>query len=164
MARNQVAALLAISVFLLPGCSKSRYGDDQDVVLAEVLESNATSSDQPHEYPKDSLGNRQGANFLAAFLVDTTGHVDMKTVSFVRDAPAHLRGQVCKNLAGDIFRPVTRSGRLRRALVVRPFDFLPGGQSATVVTAGMRFDSTRAAIEAKGIHASLAELENRPHC
>jgi hypothetical protein len=141
-----------------------RFGDVRDVVVAEVLESNPVARPTHFRPPQVIIANPQGAHFFMAFIVDTTGHVEPQTVSFLGDAPVSFRAPLCAMLAGWQYEPVRRAGKRHRALVIRPFDFWPAHDSTHRPTANGGFDSTRAALVGHGVDAAVKHLETLPHC
>lgn len=140
---------------LLAACSSSeaaRFGDTQNVVVAERNESAPVVRERPV------------AHFFIAFIVDTTGRVEQRSISFIGEAPEEFRGLRCAELLDARFRPVRRAGVARRALMIHGFDFWPAGHAASLPTTNMLFDSTRAAVFGHGVDAAVEQLKTRPHC
>ena len=159
--------LLAVcTCALVAACSSSeaaRFGDTHDLVVAEVLESNPLGRPFPFSFAAE-WRERHPAHYFAAFIVDTTGLVEERSISFIGAAPEIFRRARCAELMSFQFRRVRRAGVPRRALMIRPFDFTPASPTPSLPTAGMLFDSTRAAVFGHGVDAAVEQLRSRPHC
>lgn len=162
MMRNPL--LLSILTTVTLAAQTAQRSDARELILAGVLESNPVTAGFRARPSQEILRDRTGAHFLAVFIVDTLGRTEVNTVRFVREAPMAYRRQVCAELGQVRFRPIHRAETVRRAVVVRPFDFWPAHDTAFHVTAGARFDSVRAAIVAKGATKALQELATAPSC
>jgi hypothetical protein len=108
--------------------------------------------------------DRPSAHFFIAFIVDTTGRVEPRSISFIGEAPEEWRGHFCNEYMEARFRPVRRGAVARRALMIHAFDTMLPRDSASLPTAKMLFDSTRTAVFGRGAAAAVEQLRTRPHC
>ena len=160
--RHQLAVCACALVAACSSSEAARFGDTHDLVVAEVLESNPLGRPFIISFAAEAR-ERHPAHFFTAFVVDTTGLVEERSISFVGEAPEVFRRSRCAQLMTYRFRRVRRAGVARRALMIHPFDFKPAGPPS-LPTAGMLFDSTRAAVFGHGVDAAVEQLEARPHC
>jgi hypothetical protein len=150
--RHVLAVYLFTFVAACASGEDARFGDTHDVIVAERNESTPVVRD------------RSAAHFFIAFIVDTTGRVEKGSISFIGNAPEEWRGHFCNEYLEQRYRPVRREGVARRALMIHAFDTVDRGQTASLPTANMLFDSTRTAVFGRGVAAAVEQLETRPHC
>jgi hypothetical protein len=150
--RHKRAVYLCALVAACSSAEDARFGDTRDVIVAERNESTPVVRDRP------------AAHFFVAFIVDTTGRVEKRSISFIGDAPEEWRDHFCNEYIEAHFRPVRRGGVARRALMIHAFDTMYPRDSASLPTAKMLFDSTRTAVFGRGAAAAVEQLETRPHC
>src|SRR5687767_10521417 len=95
---NRVVIIAALWSTIVGGCAKAPASSDEDPVLPGVLETKLVSPNAAVRFavaPTDSLQ----ARFLAVYIVDTTGAVDLSSVRFVSEARPAFRRGVCESLA-----------------------------------------------------------------
>jgi hypothetical protein len=160
---NRVLIIAALWSTSVAGCAKAPASSDEGPVLPGVLETKPVSPGAPVRFAVAGSDSLQ-ARFLAVYIVDTTGAVDLSTVRFVSEArPAFQRG-VCESLASTKYAPLHRAGRARRFVLVSEYRYLYRGNIPTEEPAGARYDSARAAIAGQGVNVALAQLVNVPSC
>jgi len=117
-------------------------------------------------YPDDARAAERTSVPVVAFVVDTTGHVEVETASFLNDPPPEFRDAVCKALPEILFHPLVLDGQKQRVLLVQLYAF---NTLKTPDSIGLaRADSiTRARQERFGtrpVTDVIPELERLPHC
>jgi hypothetical protein len=150
-------------VALAQGSVPTRYGDFTSIIVADSGEGRIVGQARRLSYP--NLQRQAGVEsaFIAVFAVDTTGHVELPTVSFVGTAPPAFRREVCRFLRDDTREPVARDGVKMRAFVVNPFSFtIEDGQLP--YQPRLRGEPLREAIMTDGLLAAVRAFEDLPHC
>jgi hypothetical protein len=107
------------------------------------------------------------AAFAFAFLVDAAGHPEYQTVSFIGAAAPAFFTEACRWLRDVRYAPIVRDGAPRRALLVSELTFGlqrvdPAKSGQHVLTPNV--EKIRHELIAKGLEASVRELEGRRHC
>jgi TonB family protein len=100
------------------------YPADSVEVQARYIANTA----QP-EYPDSLLNSRTPGRVVARFVVDTTGTVELGTVSIVSSSGANFAAAVRVALERAVFKPALRGGHPVRSIVELPFDFDPSAPS-----------------------------------
>jgi TonB family protein len=115
-------------------------------------------------YPRSLLTDRATGQLVVAFVVDTTGRAEPRSISFVEpSAHRDLQESVCDFLRDEArFVPRLSDGRLRRTLVFMPFAFTIGFAPTARPAADVKGYQERARTLPRD--ALVAELESRPHC
>ena len=160
---KRVLIIAALWSTIVGGCAKAPASSDEDPVRPGVLETKPVSRGAPVRFAvarSDSLE----ARFLAVYIVDTTGAVDLSSVRFVSEARPAFRRGTCESLASTKYAPLHRAGRARRFVMVSEYRYLYRGNIPTEEPAGARYDSARAAITGQGVNVALAQLANAPSC
>jgi hypothetical protein len=142
--------------------AESRFRNVSELVLAEIDETREVGVHAALRYPQRQRQLRIEAGFAAIFIVDTSGAVELPSVTFAHRVPLDFMQSVCIHLRQQRFAQVMRDGVPRRAMGVRDFVFaLQGGRWF-----GRRYDIApiRQAILEKGIPASIPQLEGEAHC
>lgn len=141
----------------------SRYPANPSLVIADSGEARISDRRVSMQYP---LPERQAgieASLTAVFVLDTTGRVEMSTVTLVGPGPPAFRAEICRWLSRIQVEPVVRDGVRYRALVVNPFSFMLTG-GALAQQPRETGEALRKAIIVDGIpHAALL-LDPFPHC
>jgi hypothetical protein len=145
--------------------ASGRFGDLRDLVLAEERELTPVRSRIGPRYPEDA--KRQGieAVVAAAFVVDTLGGIEPRSITFLGTpaAPPAFRASICEFLLSRAqFEPLIRDDRRRRAFVLQPFVFgLEGGRLY-----GVRPSATeqREAVRRTSWDSVVTILTKQPHC
>ena len=75
-------------------------------------------------YPGDARARRIEGSPVVAYVVDTTGRIEGRTLTFLTSQPRELRRAICDWIPEDRFDPLVVNGEARRALVVTSFSFL----------------------------------------
>ena len=121
----------------------------------------------PPRYPETERIQNIEAAFAFAFLVDPTGRPEYETVSFIGGAVPGFFAEACNFLRDVRFAPIVRDGVPRRALLVSELTFglehLDPARPGQHVRAP-NVEKIRRELIAKGLEASVRELEGRRHC
>ncbi len=120
--------------------------------------------DRGPRYPRSLLTKRATGRLLVAFVVDTTGRAEPRSISFVEPSThRELQESVCDFLRNEAhFVPRRSDGRPRRTLVFMPFGFTLGFVPPASPAPDVKGYQERARDMARD--ALVAELESRPHC
>ena len=162
-------ALLALSTFACTHPARVRAGavvttiPASQLVLADSLESRALTHVLPG-YPYALQLQGVSARFFAFAIVDTAGRVDMRSVRFGRGAGRPFYDAVCKVLPRMRFAPIRREGEARPALVVLPYSFAIGGDTAAGRPQTPEAEVFRQIIRRTGMDSVLTSVAPRPHC
>jgi hypothetical protein len=114
-------------------------------------------------YPHDERGRREAVTVVAAFVVDTAGNVEYRTVTFLETAAAPFLRSICDALSSARFAAAGAPGRPQRSLVVTGFGF-------AVFQDGPRepprpdVASYQRALANQPRDSVIARLERSPHC
>jgi TonB family protein len=134
-----------------------------ELVLADSSEARSRNAGVRLKYPPAEGQANIEAAFAVTYVIDTTGRVERRSITFTSNAALPFRRAVCDYLALASFEPVIRDGLARRALVVEPFTFYSrtGGQWR-----GKEYnaDYLRSVIRQEGIPETVPSLERQPHC
>ncbi len=133
------------------------------LVLADSMESRGTTHEFPR-YPYAAQTQGVSARLVAFFVVDTVGHVDIRSVRFGLDADRLFYAAVCDALTRMRFAPIRRDGQARPALVVLPYSFTIGDGAAGGRALVPDPESFRRIIRAAGMDSTLISLARRPRC
>jgi hypothetical protein len=76
-------------------------------------------------YPASMRGTNARTEILAAFVVDSAGIVDLKSIEAIPGADTRIVAQLPTTLAAFRFRPAIRAGRPVPQLVIQTFAFEP---------------------------------------
>jgi hypothetical protein len=113
-------------------------------------------------YPPEERAHGGEAGFLVAFVLDTAGHAELPTVSFINNTTRAFVRSVCIFYRNARFEPARSAGVPVRALTVQPWVFaLDGGQWY-----GKRVDATpvRETFRRDGAEAAMSEIQHLQHC
>jgi hypothetical protein len=147
--------------------SRTRFGDLARVVIADSAEGPHIVSAGHPDYPDAERAQGVQAAFAFAFVVDPTGRLEYETVSFIGGAAPGFFIEACNWLRDAWFAPIVRGGVPRRALVVSQITF--GLERLDPAKSGQHphtpnVEKIRRELVAKGLEASVRELEGRRHC
>jgi TonB family protein len=115
----------------------------------------------PPSYPPEARARGEGAALVVAFVLDTLGRVDPRTVSFLSSAPPRFRAAACHHLRRAQYQPIG-APRPQRVLVVSEFVFAVEGGSLWNERGHHR--SYLAELAAQPWAQVAARLESAPHC
>jgi Gram-negative bacterial TonB protein C-terminal len=115
----------------------------------------------PPSYPADSRARGEEAALVVAFVLDTIGRVDPRTVSFLSPAPPRFRAAACDHLRRVQYQPMG-APRPQRVVVVSEFVFAVEGGSLWNERGHHR--SYLAELAAQPWPQVAARLESAPHC
>lgn len=139
-----------------------------DLVLADSAESKPLDELHP-QYPALMQQDGVSAKLVAAFVVDTTGRVEIGSVRFLLDAPRPFAIAICDVLRKQRFEPVRRDGQRHPALVLAPYGFFVGGADQDTGDAHWarerpNVEALRAVIARTGLPNARSQLASRPGC
>lgn len=119
----------------------------------------------PH-YPDYARAHDQTAAPVLAFVVDTTGEVELPTASFLDNSRPWFRESVCEMLPQLRFEPLEVDGRKMRVLLVRFYAFrtATAPDSAGIARASALMNERQTAYATQPVTNVIPELERRPHC
>lgn len=154
-----------IEVFAAPGPGQLRFRDPTSIVAAKADTSGLLEPAFP-KYPRGFDGSLINGAVVEAFVVDTTGHVELGTASFLQTDRPEFERSVCASLQKVRYAPIAIQGAKRRALITQVHVFVGnGGSDAAGEPAASAF---RARMENEflnqPIEATIAKLEPLPHC
>lgn len=113
-------------------------------------------------YPSAERSLGVEASFAAAFVVDTSGRPEFRSVTIVSDAlPAFVRA-LCEKIGMMRYAPVIRDATPRRALFVTDWEFTLGREGNPPKPFDVR--PWRERLMAGGPVAAAAYLESGRHC
>jgi hypothetical protein len=146
-----------------------RFRDVSAVVVADSGEARPIPGTGYLRYPEQERIQSIEAALLMAFVMDTTGHAEHESVSFIGGAPRAFLDEACLWLRSQRFTPVQREGTVRRALVVTDLTFTlhPGPVGDVHLTnraPPVNVERRRRDFAAKGVEAAAHELTVHRHC
>lgn len=142
---------------------EKRFPLAEELVLADSAEAQVPTNRLPlPRFPSAERSRGEEAAFVAAFVLDTLGRVESRSVTFVGDAPASFVRTVCAYYKTARFTPVRRDGVARRALIVVPWTF--GLQGGRWEKGTINESPVRERLRQEGAVAATAELDSLPHC
>jgi hypothetical protein len=103
------------------------------------------------------------AQTIVAFVIDTVGVIEPKSVSFLGNPERPFVASMCRALSQVRYHPVVRDGQKRRALMLQSFMFALEGGSLDIKRPPDIAAASRA-IQREGLLPSLMELEHTVHC
>ena len=159
LAASALLTLACASPALVHGAGPMTTIPASQLVLADSAESRPLTHQFPL-YPFALQAQGVTARFVAYFVVDTAGRVDIHSVRFGLDADRAFYEAVCTALGRTRFTPIRREGQPRAALVVQPYSFSIGSPPEFVSNA----ESYRQAIRQAGMDSTLVTLSRRPRC
>ncbi|MFL5560994.1 MAG: hypothetical protein ACJ79K_05925 [Gemmatimonadaceae bacterium] len=103
---------------------------------------------------------------IVAFVIDTTGRVEIETASFVSIARPEFAKAVCDNLRTLRYEPFLLGDQKWRVLLVKMFGFemLVVPDTTTLRAASALAQRTQEEFATKPIAGVIAHLESLPHC
>ena len=145
-----------------PLTREERFPRPQEVVVVDTSDTSPISPQPRMNFPLDIMSRRIEAAFGTIFIIDTLGHVEMPSVTFITETPPSLRNSVCEFVAKWRFAPVKRDNARRRAALVIPWVFARQGGALD----GHKMDSRPItnSLRQRGFAAYVAELDTLPHC
>ena len=165
--------LLLASVFV--GCRSTpsaravagpRFSDSDRIVIAPddsiaILPSENGRPASPR-YPVAEREAGIGAWPVVAYVIDTMGRIEPRTLTFLPPAPPrNFQTELCAWARLARFTPLRANGTARRALMVEPFSFeVSGGDRRPMPDP----EPIRQRLRTLGPAAAIAELEPLPHC
>lgn len=161
------ASLLAtqVSAQAHQSASTSRFGNLRDLVLAEDRELTPLPVKRGPQYPDNAKRKRLSAIVPTAFIVDTLGNIEPKSITFLGnlEAASEFRSSLCEFLLSRArYKPLMRAGVLRRAFVIQAFSFRINDDK--VPDAAAIAAKQRDAVRTVTFDSVAALLENQTRC
>jgi hypothetical protein len=161
-----IIACAQVMVFPSPPPGQARFGDPGTILAAS---DSAFSSPLLQAFPKypSALESAQISGALVdAFVIDTTGRVDLATTSFIQTARPEFALAVCEMLSRMRYAPLVIGGAKRRALITQTHVFVGKGgsdEAGEPAASALRFRSQEEFASAP-IVVTIRKLEPLPHC
>lgn len=144
------------------GGGRERFPDFTEVVLLPTPSPVPLPGQKPPQFPNNLRQAGRESFVVAAGVVDTSGSMDLRSVSFLQLTDARFRGAVCDWLSRLRLQPYADSTGLRRALVLVPLAFeITGDRPPKGAPATMAYEMM---IRRAPRDSVLARLESLPHC
>jgi hypothetical protein len=144
----------------------NRFVELPAITIAEKNEARLLPPYGTVRYPEAERAQSIEAEFADAYVLDTAGMPEPRTITIVGDAAPAFLSAACQWIGTRRFEPVARNGVATRALVVRGVKFGIDGPRVThgVPTRRVREDDVRRRFVAQGVARSAQELERSYHC
>lgn len=120
----------------------------------------------PPAYPPRLLGKNIIGAPIVAFVIDTTGRVEIETASFVSVARPEFAKAVCDVLPKLKYEPFLVGDQKSRVLVVMMFgfDMVVVPDTTTLRAASVLAHRTQEEFATQPIERVIAHLDSLPHC
>jgi Gram-negative bacterial TonB protein C-terminal len=146
--------------------SLNRFKDPEGITADPTGLLRDTSVKAFPRYPRDFAARKITGAVVVAFVIDTTGHVEFETASFLNTSRPEFAKAVCDLLPKLRFQPFLVGDQKWRVLLVEMFAFDTWAMSDT---AGRRTASTLVAhsqedFATKPIVKAVEQLVSFPHC
>jgi hypothetical protein len=132
------------------------------IAMADDSLPRPTSLPRGPVYPVSLRDDRVTGQLMAAFVVDTSGRVELPSITFVEPAHADFQKSVCDFLRDTPFIPARRDGMPQRTLVFAPFRFTLSTEPPLGPQTNVNVYKTRARSLPR--EELVAELEKGQHC
>ena len=118
------------------------------------------------KFPSDLASRGISGAVVVAYVIDTTGRVELGSTSFLNETHREFANAVCDYLPKVRFQPFLVGDRKLRILVVRLHEFIaPGGPDSPEISEALRLQSrTEDEFMKTPVVAIVNELETLPHC
>lgn len=149
-----------------PDSSRVRFRDPEHITGDPTGLSVDFTGLMAPRYPDDARAAEQASVPVVAFVVDTTGHIESATASFLNDPPPAFRAAVCEALPEIRFHPLVLDGQRQRVLLVQLYAFntLKTPDSVDVARADSLVKATQERFGTRPVTDVIPELEALPHC
>jgi len=155
-----------VEVFPSVGAGQLRFRDPASIVAAKPDTSRFLEPAFP-KYPRSFDGISISGTVVEALVIDTTGHVELSTVSFLQPDRSEFTHSVCASLQKVRFAPISIQGTKRRALIIQVHAFVgpgAGSDEAGLPAAAALRDRAEDEFLRQPIETTIAKLEPLPHC
>jgi hypothetical protein len=121
---------------------------------------------QGPRYPDYARAHNQTAAPVVAFVVDTTGVIELPTASFLDGSRSWFRESICEMLPQLRFEPLVVDGRKMRVLVAQFYAFRTAAapDSAGIQRARALMKERQMTYATQPVANVVSDLERRPHC
>ena len=118
------------------------------------------------KYPSNLEGDLVSGAAIAAYVIDTTGHVELGTASFLAVTRREFGTAVCDYLPKLRYAPFVGEGKKLRILIVQAHEFVaPGGPEPQEITDALGVQSRSEEEYAKlPVVEVIDRLRKLPHC
>jgi hypothetical protein len=117
------------------------------------------------KFPSDLESKGISGAVLVAYVIDTTGRIDLKSASFLNAAHPDFANAVCDYLPRVRYEPFLAGNTKLRILVVQLHEFIaPGPESPEISEASLLQSRTEDEFMRTPVAAIIDELDKLPHC
>jgi hypothetical protein len=118
------------------------------------------------KFPSDLASSMISGAVVVAYVIDTTGHVELESTSFLNATHHEFANAVCDYLPKVRYQPFLLGEKKVRILVVQLHEFIaPGSPDSPDISAAVRLQSTNEDKFTKtSIGTIVGELKQLPHC
>ncbi len=145
--------------------ASSRFGDvgnitaDPTGLIREMLHPPAP------RYPTNPEGKRVTGGVVLAYVIDTTGAIDVQSASFLNDPPQEFLTTTCAFLPKLRFKPFVVANQKWRVLYVDSYSFnWLVADTAKVHAVSRMQNQKQEEFSTEPIERATASLERLPHC
>ena len=153
-------------VFRSPAPGQARFGDPRTILTGRDSAFSSALFQAFPKYPSALESDQVSAALVDAFVIDSTGRVELATVSFIQTSRPEFELAVCEMLSRMRYTPLVVEGVKRRALVTQAQVFVgKGGSDAAGEPAASALSSRlKNDFASTPIAATINKLESLPHC
>jgi len=118
------------------------------------------------KFPSDLASRMISGAVVVAYVIDTTGRVELASTSFLKATHHEFANAVCDYLPNVRYQPFLAGERKLRVLVVQIHEFVaPGSSDSPEIAAALRLQSrTEDEFTRTPLVTIVNELEKLPHC
>jgi hypothetical protein len=159
-AQNQVKEVFS------PPPGQPRFPDPSAIVAVKLQNIRPALVQAFPKYPRALEPDMVSGALLDAFVIDTTGRVELSTASFLQAGTPAFERAVCEALPKLRYAPLVVGGVKRRALVAQVNMFVGGGGLDPAVASAASALHSRIEDEfaSTPIVSTVTKLEPLPHC
>ena len=145
------------------GPASSRFGSTADLSMVGDSDLRPVAAYYGPRYPQSAREDGVEAQVVTAYVIDTTGYVEPRSITFLPPVPPDdFRAAVCAHLERVRYARSAPNARPRRQLVFQAFAFaVKGGHLGNALP---DVKPLRDASRRMGVDSTVALLEPRPHC
>lgn len=153
-------------VFTAPPPGRPRFADPSTIVPVRTIDFSGPLVRAFPKYPRGLGGSGIADAIVDAYVIDTTGRVEIETASFLQTARPEFQRAVCESLTKIRYAPLMVGGVKRRALLIQTHIFVGSGRgdhdgeqaaAALLLKAEEEFANTP-------IANTVRKLDGLPHC
>ena len=118
-------------------------------------------------YPRTEVRKGRTAAQVVAYVIDTTGHVEFETITFLNSTPGKFSDAVCAFVPKQKFEPFIVANQKWRVLLVQMFGFNTWrnlDDRSMIDAADALVKKSQEEFSTSPISQVVARLETLPHC